>query len=60
MSKENKFDSFTDCLNKNVTITILGMQYNAQNDLENSPCVMSVSDYDFECYLQELQTHVEF
>lgn len=36
------------------------MLYNAQNKLENIPCVISVSDYDFECYLQELLAHVGF
>lgn len=36
------------------------MLYNAQNELENIPCVISVSSYDFESYLQELWTRVEF
>lgn len=55
-----KDDSLTDCLNKNAKITILSILYNVQKELENIPYGISVSNYDFECYLQELRTYVEF
>lgn len=53
-------DSFARCPNKNVKIRTLGVLYNAQSKLENIPCVISVSSYDFENYLQGLWTRVEF